>query len=362
MPHKHKTIDVPFEVKSFHIKEDADGGASIGIVKGYASTFGNLDRAKDIIDPNAFDKTIADHKARGMRGIRILYNHDRNLLLGHAPIETVKVDEHGLYIEAHLNLDVTLAKDIYSFVKQGVLRDFSIGYIEREYSYNTETNINTVVEAELLETSIVNEPCNQMAVITEVKCAQDANALLELADRETKWDEKSTVEALLGQDKLKGACMWYNEKALDGETKHLFPFAAMVDGELKAIPQALFNIAAQLKGFKACPEISADDKRSMEKLLGKYYAAMNISTTFGKALTVDVLDVENVKSLQDVESMLGAVGFSKDARKTFISQVKSLTPASSRDDDGGTGGRDDQLVKAKELVKALEDLTATFTQ
>lgn len=359
---KKKFKDVSFLVESYEVKQN-DDGSSIGIVKGYASTFGNTDRVGDTFAPTAFDNTIKDHFRRNNRGIRILYNHDRDKLLGHAPIEFVRVDAKGLFIEAHLNLEVMLAADVYSFVKQGVLRDFSVGYYEKEWNYNSETEVFTVLEADLLEVSIVTEPCNQAAEITEVKHVSDHTALA-LGDRELDWNPLEAdvrVRAFLKDEPLSGAFLWTNEKAEGDEPAVQFPIADVVDGKLVAVPKALFHVASMLKGLRPCPDVSESDRMAMQKTISKYYATMGMAIDFDNELTVEVADVESIKQLSDVEELLEALDFSKNARKAFISKVRELTAPPSRDDSGGSDERDAQAQKAKAL-ESIQALTNFFNK
>jgi len=350
---KRKVFDVEFTVDSHLVQKGADG-FDVGIVKGYASTFGNRDRAGDTFAPTAFDKTIADHRARGNRGIRILFNHDRDKLLGHAPIENVRVDSRGLYIEVHLNLEVQRAKDIYSFVKQGVLRDFSVGYIEEEYSYNTETGLNTILVADLLEVSIVTEPCNQSATITEVKCVGE-HTPLPMAARETEWDAEGAAKRIPADEAGK-AYLWSKDGA------HKFLIADVIDGILTVVPKAVFKAVSALKGIGECPEIGESDRKELIKVVSKYCATLGVNVSLGDELVVDVSDVEGLKSLQEVEELLGALAFSNTARKAFISKVRELSTTSSRDDGGESDGRDDSSKKAAlEAVNSLSGFLASLT-
>jgi len=59
-----------------------------GTVEGYASLFGELDAARDMVMPGAFTRTL---KSRGLRRIPMLFQHD--------PAEPVGVwQEHGFWI------------------------------------------------------------------------------------------------------------------------------------------------------------------------------------------------------------------------------------------------------------------------
>ena len=47
--------------------------ASDGTVEGYASLFGEVDQARDMVMPGAFTRTLAQ---RGLRKIPMLFQHD----------------------------------------------------------------------------------------------------------------------------------------------------------------------------------------------------------------------------------------------------------------------------------------------
>lgn len=143
-------------------------GLELGIIKGYASTFDNVDRGDDRVMKGAFDKTIIDWQNKG-RQIPMFFQHDYKSVIGGFAI--VRSDVKGLYCEGEINLGVEDGNDAYLLAKQGVLLDFSIGYAARGYEWIKENNkdIRNLTEVELFEISMVTNPMNELANITDVK-------------------------------------------------------------------------------------------------------------------------------------------------------------------------------------------------
>src|SRR6187401_2234153 len=94
-----------------------------GTVEGYASLFGEIDQACDMVMRGAFANTMA---SRGIRRIPMLFQHD--------PAEPVGVwlelreDFRGLWARGKLIPDVMRARELLSLVEAGVVDGLSIGY------------------------------------------------------------------------------------------------------------------------------------------------------------------------------------------------------------------------------------------
>ncbi len=176
-------LTVPFKVSD--TKEIEIDGQRYGIIKGYGSTFGNVDRGSDRVIKGAFKKTLKEHKAKG-RQIRMKFQHG-SLIGGW---EKFKEDDNGLFLEGKINLQVQEGQEAYSLAKQGVLTDLSIGYWASDTEFVTENgqDIRNLKEVELFEVSPVGEPMNVMAQITDVKSITDISNILKskgLSNKET---------------------------------------------------------------------------------------------------------------------------------------------------------------------------------
>ncbi len=324
--------------------EKADrNGVPVGIFEGYASTFGNVDRADDVIEAGAFDETIAEHRARN-RPIRMLFQHGYQNLIGGFPIEDVKVDNFGLFVKGEVNLESDLGRRTFSLMKQGVLTDMSIGFSITDWEI--KDGLRIIKKAKLWEISAVDEPCNQLATITAVKRVAPFQEL-PIAAPDAEWDESKALERVCETTDAKKACLLFDEKADDSE-KFKFLIADIVDGKMTIIPKAVYIAQGELAGGKF--NVSEAEEKAMAETLERY--AQKIK---GAQDPADVIDVDTVKEMspRDLETELKNRGFSKEAAKFVVSRKKKL------DDDEETG--DDSDSKAWEKVLGeLEGLKKSF--
>lgn len=143
-----------------------------GYVEGYASTFGNIDLAGEVIAPSAFTKTLKQRS----QPVRFLWQHDTREPIG--VIEDMRVDRKGLWFRARFD-DTTRGQDARKSMKSGSTDSFSIGF--RVISWKSEVveerEVITFTEVALLEISQVTFPCNELATMTAVKAAPEGAAL-----------------------------------------------------------------------------------------------------------------------------------------------------------------------------------------
>lgn len=144
-------------------KEIQRDGLTIGVIAGYIATW-DIDRGDDQFVKGCFSESINEHLAKN-RQVRFKAYHDD--IIGGFPIATVMEDEIGLYGIGELNLEIEDAKEVYALAKQGVLTEFSIGYSVLESEI--KEGIRIITKAKLWEGSIVDEPMNPAARITEIK-------------------------------------------------------------------------------------------------------------------------------------------------------------------------------------------------
>ena len=153
-----------------------------GIVSGVLNYFGNKDHAGDITMKGAFSKSIKDITDSG-RNLVVLWQHDHSKPIG--VWKNLRETSRGLEGEAHLNLDVSLAKEAFALVKQGALSGISIGYYVVNESYDTTNKANLLHEISLLETSLVTFPCNDLSRTEGTKMKLKDNALPTVRELET---------------------------------------------------------------------------------------------------------------------------------------------------------------------------------
>ena len=152
-----KYLNRPIEIKA--VNED-------GLFSGYASVFEEIDSYRDIVKRGAFEKTLAESESKG-RAVPILWQHDAAKPIG--VYTELKEDEHGLYVEGQLNMDVQQAREALSLLRQKALSGISIGYNSVRYDTDVKSGVRRLYELKLYEASLVTFPACDGARVTDVK-------------------------------------------------------------------------------------------------------------------------------------------------------------------------------------------------
>ena len=156
-----KHLDFGFEVKTV--------GAD-GTIEGYGSVFGVKDSYADVIQKGAFDKSIKAHReAKSMPAL--LWQHDAAQPIG--VWTEMSEDSNGLKLKGKLAMDTVKGKEAHALLKMGALNGLSIGFMTKQAQYDEKTELRTLTEVEIWETSIVTFPANTKARVTHVKSADD---------------------------------------------------------------------------------------------------------------------------------------------------------------------------------------------
>lgn len=150
------------QFKNFEIletKKEDDGRLTIA---GYGAYFNNVDSYGDIILPSAFQKTLIERKGR----IAFCYQHDIWNPIG--KIEEIYEDEKGLKVVVKLS---AANEDIQTKVKEGILKEMSIGYrtINSRSEVQNGIEVNLLSEIKLIEISLVTVAANPLAVVETMK-------------------------------------------------------------------------------------------------------------------------------------------------------------------------------------------------
>ncbi len=164
--------------------ETEDGGIDI---KGSAST-NALDRAGDIIEPNAWMKGgLENYKTNPI----LLFNHNYDKPIGRAT--GLEVTDNGLEISAKIS---KAAGDVKDLVKDGVLGAFSVGFRVKDADYMSETDGYKIKDAELFEVSVVSVPCNQGATFSVAKSFDNMDEYEKFRNNFIKANSEQTADAV----------------------------------------------------------------------------------------------------------------------------------------------------------------------
>lgn len=360
---EQKFVSVKWDIDVKQIGEDPEDD-KIGVVRGYASTFGNVDRGNDVIARGAFDRTIAEHRERG-RPIRMLWQHNTSELIGGFPADRVMIDERGLFVEGRINLDTQRGREAYSLAKQGVLTDFSIGFTISEFEVETvgDNIVRRINDVDLFEVSLVGEPMNQAANIVEVKRAVVPRELLRLASRDRAWDSDAAIrrvrEFTNSEEEpsrtYRNAFLFFDEDMADEFGGYKLPIADVIDGELRAVPRAIFAAAGALRGARGGVDIPDSDRPAIIGVLNRYYEAMNLESPFQEERSFRIDDFGAFTPRQLEKHFKSGVVFTGENARLLVAAVKSLMrDAEEKKRDAEQGATD--------LVSALKKAASNMKQ
>jgi len=144
-----------------------------GTVEGYASLFGEIDAARDVVMPGAFARTL---RQRGIRRVPMLFQHD--------PAEPVGVwlelfeDFRGLRARGKLIPDVTRARELTALIRAGAIDGLSIGFRTVRGRLDPATRVRKIIDLDLWEISIVTFPLLAGARVRAVKGSASSPPLL----------------------------------------------------------------------------------------------------------------------------------------------------------------------------------------
>lgn len=140
-----------------------------GIISGYGAVFGNKDFADDVIEKGAFSKCLTEKQTYPM-----LWQHNTDQPIG--IWEECSEDEHGLLLKGRLLVDdVQQAREAYALYKNGIINGLSIGFMCNSCTWEERDRdfIRHLTEIKLFEVSLVTFPCNEKAIVTDVKSNGD---------------------------------------------------------------------------------------------------------------------------------------------------------------------------------------------
>lgn len=131
------------------------------IIEGYVATFNSKSKYMgfyEIIDPHAFDNTLADK-----HNIFMLYNHDWDKPLGDLETNTLRLEVDGTGLRFSLTIDdsVSYAKDVYQLAKKNLIKGCSFGFSCGRDTWAINDNmedIRTLLDITLYECTLTATP------------------------------------------------------------------------------------------------------------------------------------------------------------------------------------------------------------
>lgn len=187
----------PFEVKNA-------GAPNSGEFEGYGAIFGTVDSHGDVILPGAFRDGLAERKAAG-RKIAMHLNHGLPQLGGRRGVgsyHVVEEDSRGLFVKGRVaGMNTETGRYLHAGLVDGAYTGLSIGFSVRpngaEHVKGADGSRRQLKAVNVVEISIVDDPSNADAIITQVK------AVSGLVDRDRARASLAALAAL-SRDTLSG--------------------------------------------------------------------------------------------------------------------------------------------------------------
>lgn len=116
------------EKKSFDVELKAEHDDRL--IKGYAATFGALDKHNDVVVQGAFEETLrsefAEPSSDRRNRVKTLWQHRKSAPIGRPVV--LEEDSTGLYFESKLTKGVQRADEALALIDDGVVDQMSFGY------------------------------------------------------------------------------------------------------------------------------------------------------------------------------------------------------------------------------------------
>lgn len=259
---------------------------SIGTIKGFASVFNSVDLVGDTIMPGAFKSSIKKFKKSGQM-IPMLSGHSMDNLIGGFDPKKMKETDDGLYVEGQVDLDTQRGREDFSLMKKGFMTGMSIGGYTMPDGIEMRSDGRDITNFDLYEISVTPMPAEPKAQLTDVKSATSFKDY-PLMSEDTEWDKGKAIKQIRdktgSEDEPSGTYrngfMWFDSDDSGSFGSYKLPYTYVVDGQFKAVPRAIFAIAAVLQGGRGGVDIPDFDKAKVKAHVERYYKKMDRPSPF----------------------------------------------------------------------------------
>lgn len=287
-------------------KEVTKDGIPVAIVKGYIATW-DIDTWSDQFVKGCFEESLNELRTKN-KGIPLKAEH--NNVIGIFPIETLREDHRGLYGEAEINLEVQEGREFYSLGRQKAISSFSIGFSTQEKEMFQ--GIRKILKSKVFEGSMVGNPMNESADITEVKTRDMLPQVF--ADK----------KHLFTPSDIDGVAYLF-EKSLQ--------VADVIDGELVIIPRAVINARFQM--IKGLDGMTDQEKQNSRDTINSLYKDMGYNEPFedGNSKPLNKTEIKSVKKSTLIDILRNS--FSADASEHISHLITSSEFEERKSNDSG---------------------------
>lgn len=171
VPGRHASIlEHTMNLKHLPIAFDTRSIRDDGSFEGYASVFGHVDAAREVVAPGAFAATL-----KSRRRVKMLWQHDPAAPIGRWT--KLAEDSRGLHVRGQVLRDIARGNEAFALMKAEAVDGLSIGFRTLDDELDLATGIRTLNAIDLYEISIVTFPANDMATVDLPAARFDAHAL-----------------------------------------------------------------------------------------------------------------------------------------------------------------------------------------
>ncbi|KKK61725.1 hypothetical protein LCGC14_3011450, partial [marine sediment metagenome] len=199
---------------------------------------------------------------------------------------------------------------------------------------DTRGEFREIFEADIWEASIIDEPMNRAAQITEVKSATVFQNL-PVAGRDEAWDESGAVGRVRSftdsedspTPEFKKCFLWHDATAPDSFDSYRFLVCDVVGGELTVVPKALADAARELQN-KASDELPETVRTEVVVHAQQYYAKMGVPSPFkgeDKNLFVTLEALGGMSERQVERALIASGRFSKKAATVLAGKARGAS-------------------------------------
>jgi len=189
-------------IKKSHISDAKAVDSQQGLVEAFTNTMGVIDKDGDVIDPIAFNSSIAKNLP-----IPVLSGHDSQSVVGKVlsarPVH-IDDDEYKLYTLIQMNMETEGGRDAFSNVSGNFVREWSVGFNVPEEGWEIEgrgkSATRRIKELDWVEVSTVIRGASPQTATISAKTDNDAKPLLEVFTDDSVEDIASDTKVEVSTD------------------------------------------------------------------------------------------------------------------------------------------------------------------
>jgi len=216
--------------KDFNVKE---GGDDVITVSGFANTT-TKDRQGDVILEEAWTKGGLDNY---LKNPIVLAYHNPEKPIGE--VTDYGVNNKGLHVVAEIS---KAAGDVYTLIKKGVLKAFSVGFRVKDADYDTDTDIFVIKDLEMYELSVVSIPANADSIFSVRKSFETEEDYLNFKQLYKEPEAPTKVEPPVHKENIKVDKTFTEEELQAANTKAVKDALEAIEAE-KARKEEIEKIA-----------------------------------------------------------------------------------------------------------------------